>query len=110
MGFIKMLKKVFIFNTPLEDDTFILNKNEKHIVYDVRTEIKPKEEKVFKSYEDNLNYIKRRFDYPKNNDFVIKELKLFKNTNAFLIFYDGMVSSTAVDYSVIAPLLEIPHF
>ena len=46
-----MLKKVFIFNTPVEDDTFILNKNEKHIVYDVRTEIKPKEEKTLRPQE-----------------------------------------------------------
>lgn len=110
MSFLKSLKNIFIFDAPTEEDAFVLNKNEKHIVYDVRSEQKEEELSVFKNYDDNINYIKKRFDYPKNNDFVIREIKIFKNTKAFLILYDGMVSSTAVDHAVIAPLLEIPQF
>lgn len=110
MSLLNKLKQLFVFDAPTEEETFILNKNNKHIVYDVRNEHKEEEQKVFKNYDDNLNYIKKRFDYPKNNDFVIREIKIFKDTKAFLILYDGMVSTTAVDYAVITPLLEIPQF
>ncbi len=110
MNILKNIKKFFVFDMPKEDKTFVLEKNNQHIIYDVRSETKEEKQEVFKNYDDNLKYIEKRFDYPQNNDFVIRKIKIFKNTKAFLILYDGMVSTVAVDHAVIAPLLEIPQF
>ena len=107
---LKVLKKLFAVSTPKEDNSFVLKNNDEHIVYDVRSEKTEKEEQISKNYDNNLNYIKRRFNYPQNNDFVIREIKIFKDTKAFIILYDGMVDTVAVDHAVIAPLLEIPQF
>ncbi len=110
MRLFKNIKKALFFTAPEEDKTFVLNKNDIHIVYDVRTEQNKKTKTVFDNYDDNLNYIKKQFKYPQNNDFIIREIKIFKDTKAFIIMYDGMVDSVSVDYAVITPLLEIPQF
>ncbi len=104
------MKRFFVFDMPKEEKTFVLNKNDTHIVYDVRNNYHKEEKQVFNSYDNNINYIKRKFDCPKNNDVIIREIRIFKDTRAFLIHYDGMVDSVAVDYAVITPLLEIPQF
>lgn len=104
------LKKAFFFSAPEEERTFILEKNNAHIIYDVRNKQNKKPKNVFDSYDKNLNYIKKQFKYPDNNDFIIREIKIFKNTKAFIIMYDGMVDTVSVDYAVISPLLEIPQF
>ncbi len=102
------IKRFFIFDMPKEEKTFVLNKNDSHIIYDIRSDKKEQKVEISKNYDENINYIKKRFDCPKNNDVVIREIEIFKKTKAFLIHYDGMTDSVAVDYGVISPLLEIP--
>lgn len=104
-----LLKKIFVFSPPQSDDMFVLQK-EDNISYDVRKEEKNEVQNISDNYDFNINYIKKRFDYPNNNDFVIREIKILKNTRVFLILYDGMVSSSAIQYSIITPLLEIPQY
>lgn len=109
MKLIDIIKGLCLFSIPKVGNEFVLEKNQSSIEYDVRTEKSEEPEKVFKSYEDNLKYIERKFSYPTNNDFIIRKLRLFKDTKAFLIFYDGMVGSDIVDLAIIKPLLEIPQ-
>lgn len=109
MKIFDIIKSLFLFRIPQANNDFVLEKNQSSIEYDIRAEREDEPEKVFNNYEDNLKFIERKFSYPTNNDFIIRKLKLFKNTKAFLIFYDGMVGSDIVDLAVIKPLLEIPQ-
>ncbi|MDY3928916.1 MAG: spore germination protein [Clostridia bacterium] len=104
------VKKLLLFSVPKTDDTFILNNNNNKISYDIRNEEKQKIKYIFSSYEENLKYIEKRFSVPDNNDVIIRKIKIFKNTKAFLVFYDGMVDSNAIDLTIIETLLEIPQF
>ena len=104
------LKKIFIFNTPTSDNDFLLSLKNQKIKYDVRKDRPSETIYVSCSYEKNLNYIKEKFSVPDNNDVVIKRIEIFKDTKAFLVFYDGMVSSNLINLSIINPLLEIPQF
>ena len=110
MNIKKILKGLFLYKSPDEDTQFILNEEKSNIVYDSREEVEQQEKFVSKSYEENLSYIENKFSYPKNNDLVIRKLEIFKNTKAFIVFFDGMVSSNFVDLALITPLLEIPQF
>ena len=65
---------------------------------------------VSKSYEENLSYVRNRFNVPINNDIVIRELVLKEGRKAFIVFIDGMVSTDMVDLAIIKTLLEIPYF
>lgn len=106
----KFIKRLFLFTPPQSEDIFVLPQDDGNISYDVRRQEEINDEKISESYDFNLKYIKKRFDYPNNNDFVIRELKILGDKRAFLILYDGMVSSADVQYAVIAPLLEIPQY
>ncbi len=104
-----ILKQLFTFQRPIEDDNFILPENEQDIKYDIRQEKKENPPTTVNADIDiNFQYIKNRFDYPKNNDFIMRKLTLKGNRRCFLIFYDGMVSTDAVNLGIIKPLLEIP--
>lgn len=104
------LKNTLFFSNPNIENKFILQPNKNTIKYDIRKESIPKEMYVSKDYEENLAYIEKKFSYPDNNDVVIRKLEIFKNIKAFIIFYDGMVSSNLIDLAIITPLLEIPQF
>lgn len=109
MKFIDAVKSLFIYKEPADDDTFILENDKTNIKYDVRREQSDSVKNVYKNYDDNLNYIENVFSYPTNNDVVIRKIKIFDNTKAFLVFYDGMVDTEMIDLAVIKTLLEIPH-
>lgn len=108
MNFFDGLKKIFLYNNINKDDDFILENNNYTIKYDARDDVKTEEKKISADYDYNISYIKKRFSYPQNNDFVIRELVICKNTRVFIAFFEGMVSSNLVDLALINPLLEIP--
>ncbi len=109
MKFTNIIKNIFVFSPPKEETSFSISQNVPSTAYDVRKEPQPKEkDKVFESIEDNLSYIKARFDYPHNNDVVIREIALNPKTKAFLVFYEGMCNGTYINDGVIKPLLELP--
>ena len=66
------------------------------------------EEKIFPSINENLDYIKVRFNTLINNDIVIREFSLKcenKNYKAFLLFIDGMVDSNLINDYVLKALM-----
>lgn len=106
-----ILKKIFTFEVPTENNKFIIKNESDSVLYDVRKEEQDKKEEVLsKNYDLNLEYIKYRFSYPENNDVVIRNIKLKGNIRAFLIFYDGMVDTDMVDLAIVETLQKIPLF
>lgn len=108
----KKLFQKFIGYRPAQTDLpFKITKETDKPIYDVR-EDKPPEPtpKVFSEIEANMNYIKVRFDVPKNNDVVLRDICLNGGTKAFIVFYDGMCDGTSINDGVIKALLELPVF
>lgn len=111
MKILDFIKKLFIYEPYVRKESFDLEEEKSNIVYDIR-----KEQTVKKSLhiscdiKTNLYAIKKRFCVPKNNDVIIRELRLSGDVSAFLLFYDGMSDSALIDAAVIKPLLELPLF
>lgn len=108
----QMLKKMLFFQKPVEGDLFTLEEQQNDIKYDVRTQetIDVSQVKVDPNLETNFNYLKSRFSYPKNNDFVMRRIAMRGARKCFLIFYDGMVSTDAMNLAIINTLQELPLF
>lgn len=111
-GFLNKIKDFLLFFPPAKDNKFSLDSQSDLMEYDVRKEkVKTTEnDKVYKNIEENLSYVKKRFNYPLNNDIVIRELEMKEGRRAFIVFIDGMVNTDNVDMAVIKTLLEIPYF
>lgn len=111
-GFLNKIKDFLLFFPPAKNNKFSLDSQSDLMEYDVRKEkVKTTEnDKVYKNIEENLSYVKKRFNYPLNNDIVIRELEMKEGRRAFIVFIDGMVNTDNVDMAVIKTLLEIPYF
>ncbi len=103
-----VLKELFRYNPPNEQERFILSEQEKP-EFDIRNDKKHEKVYVSDNIEVNRAYIKKRFNFPLNNDVVVREMKLKNNTEAFIIFYDGMTDSDYINNNIIKSLLELPH-
>lgn len=65
-------------------------------------------EKVFYSLQENLEYIKSKYNALINSDIIIREFSLTcknKQYNAFLIYIDGMTDSVIINDFVLRPLM-----
>ena len=65
-------------------------------------------ENVFYSLQENLEYIKSKFNALINSDIIIREFSLTcknKQYNAFLIYIDGMTDSVIINNFVLRPLM-----
>lgn len=110
MSVIRTLKRYLLYQKENGREPFVLKKDEREPVYDVRKGGSPSENKaISQNLEENKEYIKKRFDIPKNSDVVLREIRLRENTEGFLVFYDGMCNSEAIDRGIIKPLLEFPY-
>lgn len=111
MGILKKTKKFIQFNEPDVSEAFVLDTTSPEPDYDIRNDKDqfPQEVMVSTDIEQNLTYIQKRFDYPKNSDVIIRELVIGKKTKVFLLFIDGMVNSEFIDLGVIQPLLQLPE-
>lgn len=101
-----LLKQLFIYTPLKKPEPFVLSKSDE-TEFDIR-----KEKEIHKSYvkgsvEENLSYIRKRYRVPLNNDVVIREIELKNHLSAFLIFFDGMVTSEFVNENIIKSLLEL---
>lgn len=103
-----LLKKVFTYTPPSKSEKFVLSGNDE-LEYDIRCEKNIEKHYVSESVEENLSYIKKRFSVPLNNDVVIRELKMKCGISAFIVFYDGMSDSKAINNNIIKSLLELPY-
>ena len=109
MSFLNRLKNLLFFHSRPEVNEFVLKDKDQIVNYDVRREKNNHPQYITNNYDYNLKIIEETFSYPDNNDFVIRKLKILENTKAFLIFYDGMVSTEAINLAIIKPLLELPR-
>ena len=57
----------------------------------------------------NLKYVKERFNYPVNNDIVIRKIELKQEKRAFVVFIDGMVDTEFVNDNIIQSLQTMPY-
>lgn len=100
----------FIKYTPAQsNDFFITTETNKDIDKEpviASRDLEPKG--ISDSYDDNLNYMKYKYNSLINSDVVIREFSLIANKKefrAFLIFIDGMVDTQVVNSSVLKPLM-----
>ncbi len=66
------------------------------------------EEKVFLSYQKNLEFIQSKFNSLINSDIVIRKFKIIcknKQYNSFLVYIDGMTDSVNINDFVLKPLM-----
>ena len=104
-------KSIFWFEQPPINEHFIMHRDIKDTEYDVRDEKESEKDfYVTDDIEENRAYIRKRFNYPLNNDIIIREIRLKNNRKSFILFIDGMVSTQAVDGAVIETLLKLPYF
>lgn len=70
--------------------------------------VKEDEQTVYSSLEENLNYLKIKYNMLINNDIKIRKFSLNiynKKIPAFLFFIDGMIDSDAINNFILQPLL-----
>ena len=99
----RKIKDYVIFSPTAQENDFKLKNKSNDIEYDVRDEKNETtaNNTVSKSYEENISYVRNRFNVPINNDIVIRELVLKEGRKAFIVFIDGMVSTDMVDLAII---------
>lgn len=103
-----LIKKLFTFSPSEKQERFVLSEDDE-FEYDIRKERKIEKHYVSDDIEKNLSYIKKRYNFPMNNDVVIRNIKLKNNTEAFIIFFDGMSKSEYINDNIIKSLMELPH-
>ena len=62
--------------------------------------------KVSRNLKDNLDKIKLEFSAPTNQDVVIREFKVLQQSNAFLVYIDGLAEKDTVNNFTLRQLLE----
>ncbi len=94
---------------PSEDDSFIIKDEGKRVRYDVRDDKPPEEDaSVIGDITADRIYMKKRFSIPKNNDIVMRDIKIGGRTEGFIVFIDGMVDTDMLDLAIIKPVLSLP--
>lgn len=96
-------KKLFLFKEPENKSTFILEneqkyKNNGHEEFKISSKIKL-----------NEDYVKKRLNYPKNNDIVIKDFTIKGERHCFAVVIEGMVNSQVADLSIVETMLKMPY-
>ena len=100
----------FIKYTPAQSyDFFLTTETNKNIEKEPVVASKDCEPKnISTNFEENLNYMKYKYNSLINSDVVIREFNLIANNcnyRAFLIFIDGMVDTQVVNQAVLKPLM-----
>lgn len=55
--------------------------------------------------KENLEIIKQEFNFPLNQDFVIREFKVMQQTDAFIAYIDGMADKTTINDYILRQLM-----
>ncbi len=111
MKIFDLIRKIVLYKPPPEGNSFTLTETHEKPAYDVRTEKPaPPVPKISRSLDFNRGYIEERFDYPQNNDVVIRDIVLRGGVRAIVVFYDGMCDGTAINDGIIKALLELPIY
>ena len=99
------IKNLFKYKPP-ENYDFNIQTTENAIVQDLYYE--KIEEKVFPSFQKNLEFIQSRFNSLINSDVIIREFKIIcknKQYNAFLVYIDGLTDSVIINDFILRPLM-----
>ena len=99
------IKNLFKYKPP-ENYDFNIQTTENAIVQDLYYE--KIEEKVFPSFQKNLEFIRSRFNSLINSDVIIREFKIIcknKQYNAFLVYIDGLTDSVIINDFILRPLM-----
>ncbi|MDQ2086182.1 spore germination protein [Herbivorax sp. ANBcel31] len=135
--FKKIMRDIVVFKEPEEKEAFILKETEeerKQLNDDTKSRDKEhkkkglinkifsskkessnkieKADKVSKDIKENLEYIKKKYNYPDNGDLVIKKFEIVikdKNLPAFFILFDGMSDSEMINTHVLKPLMLLSN-
>ena len=119
MAFFKgVLKKIFIFNEPEQQEQFMLKKpgnsktdriEQEMAEKDADAQKKPKaSDEVSDDIKINLAYMKKKYSIPINCDIVLREFTIrYKKEliSAFIIFFDGMTDREVIDNYILKPLM-----
>ncbi len=66
---------------------------------------KADDEKISVNIEENIKYIKLKFNSPVNKDIVIRELMVAKKYKAFIAYIDGMVDRITINNFILRALM-----
>lgn len=120
MGLGSMLKNLFTYKEPKKYDRFELledkvedssqvtpDKKNNTVGQDTpKTEQKNNDkDKVSKKLRVNLEKIKNKFNVPINQDVVIREFKILQQSDAFIVYVEGMVDDNIVNNYILRQLL-----
>ena len=86
----------------------IKDMKEESVVFDNTNNMKG----ISGSLDINMNYVKHKYLYEKNNDLIIREFMIKNNqlgTKAFIIFFDGMIDRNVVNLSILQPLMTLSY-
>ena len=67
------------------------------------------EVQVSNKLADNLEYIKREFNFPLNQDLVIREFQVLQQNDAFIVYIDGMADKTIINDFILRQLMVKPQ-
>lgn len=96
-------KKLLFFKEPETKSDFVLENRQSY----------PKSTddgfKISSKINVNEEYVKKRLNYPKNNDIIIKDFTIKGERKCFSIAIEGMVNSQLIDDAIIEPMLKLPY-
>lgn len=98
-------KDIFKYKPP-ENYDFNIQTTENATAQDLNSE--KIDEKVFSSFQKNLEFIQSKFNSLINSDIVLRDFNLKcngKQYNAFLVYIDGMTDSVIINDFVLKPLM-----
>ncbi len=72
--------------------------------------IKADDKTISTDISKNIDYIREKFNSPKNKDIVIREFMIAGQYKAFITYMDGMVDKTIINNFILRPLLKDEKF
>ena len=100
----------FIKYTPAQNNNFFLttetNKDIEKVPVIASKDLEP--QKISSNFNENLNFLKSKYNSLINSDVVIRDFTLIANNTEYkaaLIFIDGMVDTDIINNAVFKPLM-----
>ena len=104
MDFKNFFNNLFKYDSNKDYDFSIINDKE-----DTVPHLEEKTNSIFSSFNENLEFMKSKYNTLLNSDIVIREFNLFvynKNHKCFIIYIDGMVDGISINDFILEPLMS----
>lgn len=98
-----MLRDFFIYKEPSENYSFDITDRDNN-----NTDILPPMTEISVNIDENLDYAKKLFSYPKNGDIVFREFNIVIGDNTlrgFAVCADGLSGSGMINDNILMPLM-----